>query len=136
MVDSYTNTSVAVASSSAIPFNTNRYLTGCGTCHTAGSPTITIKKPGYYLVNFNGDLLSASTGLLQIQLQVNGDLVPGAEASATQGTADTIQSLSFSTIVRVLNSCNCIDNTANISVINTGLSSTFTNAEINVIRLN
>lgn len=136
MVDSYTNTSVAVASSSAIPFNTNRYLTGCGTCHTAGSPTITIKKPGYYLVNFNGDLSAASTGLLQTQLQVNGDLVPGARSSTTLATAGNIEALSFSTIVRVLNSCNCIDNTANISVINTGLASTFTNAEINVIRLN
>lgn len=136
MVDSYTNTSVAVASSSAIPFNTNRYLTGCGTCHSAGSPTITIKKPGYYLINFNGDLTTGATGLLQTQLQVNGDLVPGAEASVTQGTADAVQSLSFSTIVRVLNSCNCIDNTTNVSVINEGLASTYTNAEITVIRLN
>lgn len=136
MVDSYTNTSVAVASSSAIPFNTNRYITGCGTCHTAGSPTITIKKPGYYLVNFNADLASASTGLLQAQLQVNGNLVSGARSSTTLATAGNTDALSFSTIVRVLNSCNCIDNTANISVINTGLASTYTNAEITIVRLN
>ena len=83
-----------------------------------------------------GDLLAASTGLLQTQLQVNGNLVPGARSSTILATADNIEALSFSTIIRVLNSCNWIDNTANISVINTGLASTFTNAEINVIRLN
>ena len=136
MVNSYTNTSVAVASSSAIPFNTNRYITGCGAWHSAGTPTITIKKPGYYLVNFNGDLTSSATGLLQAQLQVNGDLVPGAEASVSQSTADLMQTLSFSTVVQVLNSCNCVDNTVNLSVINEGLASTYTNAEITIIRLN
>lgn len=135
MVNSYTNTSVVVNSNSAIPFNTNRYLTGCGFCHSEGTPTFTISKPGYYLINFNSDLAAGSTGVLQAQLQVNGDLVPGAEASVTEGTADNVQNISFSTVVRILNSCNCIDNTASISVINEGLASTYTNAEISIIRL-
>ena len=50
MVNSYTNTSVAVASNAAIPFVNNRYVVGCGTSHTAGSPTVTLRKTGYYLV--------------------------------------------------------------------------------------
>ena len=53
-----------------------------------------------------GDLLAASTGLLQTQLQVNGNLVPGARSSTILATADNIEALSFSTIIRVLNSCN------------------------------
>ena len=68
MVNSYTNTSVAVASNAAIPFVNNRYVVGCGTSHTAGSPTVTLRKTGYYLVNFSGVLSAASTGLVSMFL--------------------------------------------------------------------
>ena len=41
-----------------------------------------------------------------------------------------------STIVRVLNSCACIDNTANLTVVNTGLEANYSDAEITIVRLN
>lgn len=136
MVNSYTNTSVAVASNAAIPFTNNRYVVGCGTSHTAGSPTVTLRKTGYYLVNFSGVLSAASTGLLSAQLYNNGTAIPGAASSVTLDTAEDSKNISFSTIVRVLNSCACVDNTANLTVVNTGLASTYTDAEITVVRLN
>lgn len=108
MVNSYTNTSVAVASNAAIPFVSNRYVVGCGTSHTAGSPTVTLRKTGYYLVNFSGVLSAASTGLVSTQLYNNGVAIPGALSSITIDTAGSLKNVSFSTVVRVLNSCACI----------------------------
>ena len=136
MVNSYTNTSVAVSSNAAVPFVFNRYVVGCGTSHTAGSPTVTLRKTGYYLVNFSGVLSAASTGLVSTQLYNNGVAIPGALSSITIDTAGSLKNVSFSTIVRVLNSCACIDNTANLTVVNTGLEATYSDAEITIVRLN
>lgn len=136
MVNSYTNTSVAVASSAAIPFVNNRYVVGCGTSHAAGSPAVVLRKPGYYLVNFSGVLSAASTGTVSAQLYNNGVAVPGAASSATIATAGDLANVSFSSVVRVLESCACIDNTANLTVVNTGLASTYSDAEISIVRLN
>ena len=136
MVNSYTNTNVAVASSAAIPFVNNRHVVGCGSAHTPGSTTIGLKKSGYYLVKFNASVSAASTGLVQAQLYNNGVAVPGALSAETITTAENISAISFATVVRVLNSCNCLDNTVNLTVVNNGLASTYTNAEISIIRLN
>lgn len=136
MVNSYTNTSVAVASSEAIPFVNNRYVVGCGTSHAAGSPAIVLRKPGYYLVNFNGVLSAASTGTVSAQLYDNGVAVPGATSSATIATAGDLTNISFSSVIKVLESCACVDNTTNLTIVNTGLASTYSNAEISVVRLN
>lgn len=136
MVNSYTNTSVAVSSSAAIPFVNNRYVVGCGTSHVAGSPTITLRKPGYYLVSFSGVLSAASTGTVSAQLYNNGVAVPGASSSVTVATAGNLSNVSFSSVVKVMESCACIDNTANLTIVNTGLASTYTDAEISVVRLN
>lgn len=137
MVSAYTNTDVAVASSAAIPFNTNRFVTGCGNSHAAGTPTVTLRRPGFYLVSFDGDVLAgASTGTVTVQLANNGTVVPGALQSQQASAEGDAIGLGFSTVVRVLNSCSCIDNTANLTILNTGLASTYTNAEINVVKLN
>lgn len=117
-------------------FVNNRYVVGCGTSHTAGSPTVTLRKTGYYLVNFSGVLSAASTGLVSTQLYNNGVAIPGALSSITIDTAGSLKNVSFSTIVRVLNSCACIDNTANLTVVNTGLEATYSDAEITIVRLN
>ena len=136
MVNSYTNTSVAVASSEAIPFVNNRYIVGCGNSHAAGSPAIVLRKPGYYLVNFNGVLSAALTGTVSAQLYDNGVAVPGATSSATIATAGDLTNISFSSVVKVLESCACVDNTTNLTIVNTGLASTYSDAEISIIRLN
>lgn len=136
MVNSYTNTNVAVASSAAIPFNTNRYIAGCGSYHIAGSPSIGLKKSGYYLVNVNTVSEPEAAGVASIQLYNNGVAVPSAQSAMTVAAAGNDTPLSFATIVRVLNSCNCVDNTVNLTVVNTGLASTYTNAEISIVKLN
>ena len=101
-----------------------------------GSPTVTLRKTGYYLVNFSGVLSAASTGLVSTQLYNNGVAIPGALSSITIDTAGSLKNVSFSTVVRVLNSCACIDNTANLTVVNTGLEATYSDAEITIVRLN
>ena len=60
----------------------------------------------------------------------------GALSSITIDTAGSLKNVSFSTIVRVLNSCACIDNTANLTVVNTRLEATYSDAEITIVRLN
>lgn len=79
---------------------------------------------------------AASTGLVSTQLYNNGVAIPGALSSITIDTAGSLKNVSFSTIVRVLNSCACIDNTANLTVVNTGLEATYSDAEITIVRLN
>lgn len=135
MVNAYTNTSVAVASSAAIPFMNNRYVVGCGSRHTPGSETITLSRPGYYLVNFVGDM-TAAAGEVSVQLYNNGVAVPGALGTATVDTAGDLKNIGISSVVKVLGSCPCIENCANLTVNNTGLASTYSNAEITVVRLN
>ena len=60
MVNSYTNTSLAVITNEAITFNNNSVQTGCTVTHSAGSATFALNKPGFYFVTFNG--VAAATG--------------------------------------------------------------------------
>lgn len=54
MIDSYSNTSQAIAANAAIPFAINSICTGCTATHAAGSTTFSLNKPGFYYVTFNG----------------------------------------------------------------------------------
>lgn len=137
MVNSYTNTSLAVLTNEAIIFNNNSIQTGCTVTHSTGSATFALNKPGFYFVTFNG--IAAATeaiGDVTVQLQQNGVNVPGALTTAALTTALTdIESLSFSTIIQVKPSCCAVDNNVNLTLVNTGVPATFSNVNVVITKL-
>lgn len=134
MISSYSITSQAVAADGTLNFDTTRVLTGCTVKHADGTPTFTLTKPGYYFVTFDGVISGTTAGTVTVELLNGTDAVPAALASTTVA-ADDVATLNFTTIVRVLPSCPSIDNTTKLSVVNTGVATTFTTANINITKL-
>ena len=134
MISSYNNTSQEVAINGLLTFTTDRILTGCTA--TRNGQTFQLNKPGYYYVTFNADgAATTAVGDIVVVLQNNGVAVPGAIATFTTTVADDATNLAFSTIVRVPPSCCAVDNTANLTLVNTGVAATYTNVNINITKL-
>ena len=134
MISSYSTISQAVAADGTLNFDTTRVLTGCTVKHADGTPTFTLTKPGYYFVTFDGVISGTTAGIVTVELLNGADAVPAALASTTIAAGDEA-TLNFTTIIRVLPSCPSIDNTTKLSVANTGVATTFTNANINITKL-
>ena len=134
MISSYNNTSQEVAINGLLTFTTDRILTGCTA--TRNGQTFQLNKPGYYYVTFNADgAATTAVGDIVVVLQNNGVAVPGAVATFTTTVADDATNLAFSTIIRVPPSCCAVDNTANLTLVNTGVAATYTNVNINITKL-
>ena len=134
MLSSYNNTTQDVAINGLLTFTTDRILTGCTA--TRNGQTFQLNKPGYYYVTFNADgAATTAVGDLIVVLQNNGVDIPGAIATFTTTVADDAVNLGFSTIVRVPPSCCAVDNTANLTLVNTGVAATYTNVNINITKL-
>jgi hypothetical protein len=134
MISSYNNTSQEVAINGLLTFTTDRILTGCTA--TRNGQTFQLNKPGYYYVTFNADgAATTAVGDIVVVLQNNGVAVPGAIATFTTTVADDATNLAFSTIIRVPPSCCAVDNTANLTFVNTGVAATYTNVNINITKL-
>lgn len=134
MISSYNNISQEVAINGLLTFTTDRILTGCTA--TRNGQTFQLNKPGYYYVTFNADgAATTAVGDIVVVLQNNGVAVPGAIATFTTTAADEITNLAFSTIIRVPPSCCAVDNTANLTLVNTGVAATYTNVNINITKL-
>ena len=134
MISSYNNTSQEVAINGLLTFTTDRILTGCTA--TRNGQTFQLNKLGYYYVTFNADgAATTAVGDIVVVLQNNGVAVPGAIATFTTTVADDATNLAFSTIIRVPPSCCAVDNTANLTLVNTGVAATYTNVNINITKL-
>ena len=134
MLSSYNNTTQEVAINGLLTFTTDRILTGCTA--TRNGQTFQLNKPGYYYVTFNADgAATTAVGDIVVVLQNNGIAVPGAIATFTTTVADDATNLAFSTIIRVPPSCCAVDNTANLTLMNTGVAATYTNVNINITKL-
>lgn len=136
MLDTYSNTSQTVTTDSPIVFNINRVLTGCTVTHSAGSTSISLNKPGIYMIHFNGDAAEGGTaGDITVQLFVNGVLYPGAEATANSLLITDIVNLDFETLVVVSPQfCNC-GNSVTLTFIDTGVDAVFSNVEVIVTKI-
>ena len=134
MLSSYNNTTQEVAINGLLTFTTDRILTGCTA--TRNGQTFQLNKPGYQYVTFNADgAATTAVGDIVVVLQNNGVAVPGAIATFTTTVADDATNLAFSTIIRVPPSCCAVDNTANLTLVNTGVAATYTNVNINITKL-
>ena len=134
MISSYNITTQNVAVDGLLTFTTDSILTGC--TGTRNGPTFQLNKPGYYYITFNGVGLPTTTvGEVSIELQNNGVTVPGTLSAFTPAAVTDTGSVSFSTIIKVAPSCCAMDNRVSLSVVNTGVPTTFTSANINITKL-
>ena len=139
MLNTYTNTSQAVAVNETLTFN-NTAISACQFVrHTAGSASIAITGTGYYLIIFNADaaITGSTAGNVTAQLEVDGTVYPGAEATFYSTAATDIGNLSFATLVKVQPNCCAVSNNIpkTLTVVNTGLAATYTNAALTVYRV-
>ena len=123
----------AVVANGFIAYTATNVKQGCGIRFNDGSNTISLKGNGTYLVEVNADVVPTNAELISMQLLKNNVVVPAAKATVT-GVASSTSSLSFSTLIKVPCSCNCVDNTANLQVQLTALANV-TNASIVVVRV-
>lgn len=123
----------AVVANGFIAYTATNVKQGCGIKFNDGSNTISLKGNGIYLVEVNADVIPTNAELISMQLLKNNVVVPAAKATVT-GVASSTSSLSFSTLIKVPCSCNCVDNTANLQVQLTALANV-TNASIVVVRI-
>ena len=136
MVSSYNTSTQNLAIDETFTFTTNRVRTGCAVSHTPGAAEFVLHRPGYYYVAFNGTGATAGVaGDVTVTLLSDGTAVPGAEASGYSGAAAESVGLSFSTIIKVLPSCGCVDNATTLTVQNTGVASTFETSNLVITKL-
>ena len=133
MISSYNITTQAVLTDGVINFTTDRILTGCTA--TRDGQTFQLNKPGYYYVTFNAVATATEAGEITATLENNGIAVVGATASMTAGEVGDLVNLAFTTIIKVPPSCCMVNNTGNLTVVNTGVGATYTNVNLNITKL-
>lgn len=69
--------------------------------HQEGSPLYQILNGGYYEVNFNANVSSATAGVVALALYQDGVIVPGTTVASTIATAGDVENVSFNKIIRV-----------------------------------
>lgn len=136
VLDAYTLTDTEVAVNGLLPLEQNQLLTGCAITHIPGSTSIILNEPGLYLINFDADgYATGGTGSFTVQLYNNSIAVPSAVSTSSSTSSTDAETIGFSTIIQVKPSCCAIDNTANLTFVNTGVASTYTTINANVIKL-
>lgn len=136
ILDTYTLTDTTVNENAAIPFEQNYLSLGNSIYHAPGTSTIQISCPGYYLINFNAEGSTAGgTGNFSVQLFNNGISIPGATSNSSNTSTTDIETIGFSKIIQVKPSCCSINNTANLTLVNTGASSIYTTANLNISKI-
>ena len=95
-----------VAVNENVLFATDRVRTnacGCGGAiqHDAGSGQFVLAKPGIYEVEFNANVSATAAGATALAIRSNGEAIGGTEMDYTVVTANTFQSVSVSTLIRV-----------------------------------
>lgn len=72
-LSAYTDASITLEQGDLMPINTNQSLTGTSITHTAGSKTISIVKPGIYVIGFSAtNTQGATAGAVSLQIYRNG----------------------------------------------------------------
>lgn len=101
-----TFTNDPIRTRSACQNNCNGWL-----CHNQGNPLYQIVKGGYYEVNFNANVSSATAGSVALGLYQDGVLVPGTTVTTDIATVGVPENVSFSKTIEV-----CCRADANITV--------------------
>lgn len=101
-----TFTNDTIRTRSACQDNCNGWL-----CHNEGNPLYQIVQGGYYEVNFNANVSSATAGSVALGLYQDGVLIPGTTITTEVTTVGVPENISFTKIIRV-----CCRANANITI--------------------
>ena len=108
MIQSIQETPITLTNNSAaITFSVDNIRTrSCSNCngwlcHQQGSPLYQLLNAGYYEVNFNTNISSATPGVVALGLYQDGILVPGSTVAATITAAGDVANLKFTKLVQV-----------------------------------
>jgi hypothetical protein len=102
--------SQTILTNATIPFNTINLLDGYSIQSTGGS-TISLVKPGVYLVSVDANVAESGTaGIISMQIQKNGVNINGAKASVDSSATGDAENIHVTTLVKVLPSCCMVDN--------------------------
>lgn len=115
MIQAYTLSSSGIVypANSIIAFENTKTKTEC-TNLVDSNTKIRIKKPGKYLIQFDG-IIGADDSLVTVQMNNNGTIVTDAITESYSTEITSPMTVSMSTVVQVLPSCCSIDNTANLT---------------------
>lgn len=132
LINVATTTSSAVVANGILPLTTIVRRRGCDVNLSGNAVAITDCGSNYYLVTVTATFTAPVAGDVTLSLQQNGTNVIGATATTTITTDTTeVRSISFSAIVRTFNTSG-IDS---LTVVNSGVAATFSNIDVNVIKL-
>lgn len=136
-LEAYNNTTQALATNSPITFANTSVHTGCSIKFNPSSTTISLKSPGLYLIAFDEVASNSTTasGVVSTQLFKNGVAAPDAFSSSTSASSTDFVSLAFTKLIRVDPSCCAVDNTTNITFVNTGVDANVAHVNVTVIKL-
>lgn len=134
MIEGYSS-NITVEENSAIPFN-NVTISKGNTAVFTGPATIQFNKCGVYSVHFSASAAPSADGDVTVQLSKNGVLQPQALSTFTGTTADN-EAFGFDTLVQVReNNTNCCCSSPTIiQCINTGETSNYVIAKIEVTKI-
>lgn len=109
-----------------------------GTFDFINSNTISLNTQGWYKVHVTINATGTAVGVNTFQLYQNGVAIPGALASHTISAVGDVRNFSFETIIRVLPSCVCQNNSpVNLTILNNGASEiTINNITIDIVKVN
>ena len=105
--------------------------TGCG-ISAVGSTGVRLKKSGNYLITVSATI--GGTGNVSLQLFRDGVAIPYALATANSTGVATPQAISFTKLIKVNESCRCVDNATTLTVRNVGVDATVTDIIVDVIK--
>lgn len=118
MFQAFSNTSTTYTANAPIAFPTIKY-DDCRVRVTNGT-SFRISAPGRYVIAFNGvGAATTATTAFSLQLYKDGVAQPETLTTITSVAENDAGSLGFTTIVNVLPSCNCVNNTVTLQVIAT-----------------
>lgn len=137
MINSYNITEQELNTNDVVDFTVDNVKTGCTVIHTPGTGVFTLAKPGFYYVTLSavGAASAAGTDPITLALFNGATAIPGATSSATSTSATDVVNLTVNCIIPVRPSCCAINNTVYLSVVNTGVDATFSNATITITKI-
>jgi hypothetical protein len=138
VLDAYSNTSRTYVTNDNIFYDNAYILNGESITYTANTATPKIVKSGLYLVMFSADAVATTAGDITMQLLRNNVAVPSAKATVTAANTTDTNNITLHTLIEVNNTCCCSGvgvNSIPVSIANTGVGVTVTNAKIDIIKL-
>lgn len=136
ILNTFSNQSQDLQSNQSIEFDNISIDTGCSIKFCAGSSTATLTKPGIYLISASATIMNPKLDKCAATMEIykNGEPADGTPASLMP-VPEGVSTLSTMKLVQVLPSCCSVDNTTNISVVNTGVPVEYSEAELIIIKL-